>query len=452
MRKIITTILLVSLICVACKSKSLLQAHTSTATKKPELTATTSSFQDSLINYGKEYLKVPYRYGGTTSNGFDCSGFTSHVYRNFGYDLQRSSRDQAKQFPSVKKNELQVGDLVFFEGRRHNRNVGHVGIVTDTNPNGEFRFIHASVRQGVIVSSSTEAYYASRYLKAGRVAEHTNTAMYAGTNSAKNSSSFAHTDKNPKTQNINDNVYHTVARGDNLSTISKKYDVPISTIQHLNNLTSKRIKRGQKLLITEVVHIPAMSIARANPVDASSSATSKVVTNLKVNNTLYESQNPEITTPDWKQREISPALIPLNSAQSKTHSELQVEGEEPTIQSVSTERMLTHKVKVGESLYSIAGKHNMSIEELKVLNNLTDNSINAGQSLKVKLSNDSDPVDIPSNKLTRSTETAYHKVKQGDTLYSIARMYGCSVNDLRKLNTDLSNTIKVGDKIRVKAL
>ena len=125
--------------------------------------------QDSVINFGKRYMSTPYRYGGTTPKGFDCSGFTSYVYRQFGFSLNRASRDQAKQFPSIPKKELQTGDLVFFEGRKQNGIVGHVGIVTERKENGEFQFLHSSIKRGVTVSSSDEPYYAARYLKGGRV-------------------------------------------------------------------------------------------------------------------------------------------------------------------------------------------------------------------------------------------------------------------------------------------
>lgn len=87
------------------------------------------NLSDSLINYGKLFLNTPYRYGAGGTAHFDCSGFTSHVFRNFGYNLQRSSADQANQFPEIAKSQLQPGDLVFFNGRRRNGRVGHVGIV-----------------------------------------------------------------------------------------------------------------------------------------------------------------------------------------------------------------------------------------------------------------------------------------------------------------------------------
>ena len=131
-----------------------------------------STIQDDLLAYSKRYLGKPYRYAGKGPNAFDCSGFTSFVFRNFGYRLSPSSAGQDRQVPTVsRKEDLRLGDLVFFEGGRRNGSVGHVGIVTEVLRNGQFRFIHASTTSGVIVSHSGEPYYAARYLRGGRVLE-----------------------------------------------------------------------------------------------------------------------------------------------------------------------------------------------------------------------------------------------------------------------------------------
>lgn len=158
------TFILLSLILASCGvSKSTLT------------TKSTSTIQDDIITYSKKHLGKPYRYSGKGPNSFDCSGFTSFVFNNFGYKLHSSSPGQDRQFPTIaKKEDLAVGDLVFFEGRRKNGQVGHVGIVTEIYPNNNFKFIHSSTSNGVIISSSTEPYYSSRYLRGGRVIERIN--------------------------------------------------------------------------------------------------------------------------------------------------------------------------------------------------------------------------------------------------------------------------------------
>ncbi|NLO69896.1 MAG: LysM peptidoglycan-binding domain-containing protein [Porphyromonadaceae bacterium] len=437
-RNIIITCL-ITLACISCKSKSQIQVSTSSETRAEQNTVTLT-LQDSLINYGRNYLRVPYRYGGTTSRGFDCSGFTSHVYKNFGYNLNRSSRDQATQFPSVQKRDLQTGDLVFFEGRRKNKVVGHVGIVTETKPNGEFDFIHASVQQGVIISSSTEAYYASRYLKAGRVIDNKNSQSYVrnSTRLPANSAAVSTAANHPVSQKkIVDAIYHTVKRGDNLASIAKKYDVPITTIQHLNNLPSKRIKRGQKLLITEAVNVPSMPLVEIQKIDFEKT----------VNRKEQQSVEPE----ERVKNEVNQSNIEQhNSSSEKLNRQDRIEivvFDQNPVESLPTHAK--HRVVGGESLSSIARKYNLTVDKLKSLNNLTSNNIHAGQILIVNASDAA--VETAENAYQEhyTANSVIHTVKRGDTLYSIARQYNCSVADIRKWNENLGDAIQVGEKIKI---
>lgn len=127
-----------------------------------------------ILDYASKFQGTRYRLGASGPNRFDCSGFTSFVFAKFGYKLNRTSGGQVENGKIIAKNELQPGDLVFFNGRRAGGSrIGHVGIVTAAdNENETFEFIHASCSQGVVVSKSTEAYYDKRYVKACRVIEH----------------------------------------------------------------------------------------------------------------------------------------------------------------------------------------------------------------------------------------------------------------------------------------
>ena len=124
-----------------------------------------------MLDYASKFKGVRYHYGATGPNRFDCSGFTSYVFSKVGVKLHRTSCEQVNDGRVVAVNELQPGDLVFFNGRRAGGDrIGHVGIVTSVdNENSTFEFIHASSSQGVTVSKSTEAYYVKRYVKACRV-------------------------------------------------------------------------------------------------------------------------------------------------------------------------------------------------------------------------------------------------------------------------------------------
>ncbi|MDM8250632.1 C40 family peptidase [Phocaeicola barnesiae] len=143
------------------------------------LSAQTSTSADStsvtghdIVKVAMKYIGVPYRSGRMNPKvGFDCSGFTTYVFKKENIQLTRSSRSQFTEGVEVSScTDLQKGDLVFFGGSRSSStSIGHVGIVTDVNPStGTFSFIHAS-RTGIRISSSDEPYYAKRYVGARRI-------------------------------------------------------------------------------------------------------------------------------------------------------------------------------------------------------------------------------------------------------------------------------------------
>ena len=124
---------------------------------------------DNMLEEAFSHLGARYRRGQSGPNAFDCSGFTSYVFKNLGIDLNRSSRSQYTQGDPVDKDELRTGDLVFFTGSNSRGPIGHVGIVVDVDHvDGSFNFIHASIK-GVKVSNSKERYYSRRYVGARRV-------------------------------------------------------------------------------------------------------------------------------------------------------------------------------------------------------------------------------------------------------------------------------------------
>ena len=124
---------------------------------------------DSLVHFARSFIGTPYGYGQSNGKRFDCSGFTFYIFSHYGHTLARTSRDQYLEGDSVAHGSWAVGDLVFFSGRSGGQTrIGHVGIVVECNGD-EFDFIHASTSRGVIVSHSTENYYASRYIGARRV-------------------------------------------------------------------------------------------------------------------------------------------------------------------------------------------------------------------------------------------------------------------------------------------
>ncbi len=112
-----------------------------------------------------KYYKTPYKFGGNSLKGIDCSGFTQSIYKNvLDINLNRSARQQYLQGEVIEnKNDLEFGDLVFFNTRRKVR-PGHVGIHLWDN-----FFVHANVKNGVTVNSLDEEYYSKRYMGARRI-------------------------------------------------------------------------------------------------------------------------------------------------------------------------------------------------------------------------------------------------------------------------------------------
>lgn len=124
-------------------------------------TAQAASVSD-LTATASKYIGVPYVYGGTTASGLDCSGFTKLVFKQLGYEINRTAAAQYKQGTSVSKSNLQAGDLVFFNTLG---GVSHVGISL-----GGSKFIHAGSSTGVTVADINSSYWAKKYVGAKRIA------------------------------------------------------------------------------------------------------------------------------------------------------------------------------------------------------------------------------------------------------------------------------------------
>ncbi|MDD7080456.1 MAG: C40 family peptidase [Prevotella sp.] len=149
-----------------------LQQSTAVAENKVASVSYNANFGESVVQTALQYLGASYRSGMSGPYAFDCSGFTSYVYRQQNVSILRSSRSQYTQgTPIARIADLKKGDLVFFGGRGSLRSVGHVGIVMDVDPSGNnFSFVHAA-SGGVKVSDSNEAYYSRRYIGARRIVE-----------------------------------------------------------------------------------------------------------------------------------------------------------------------------------------------------------------------------------------------------------------------------------------
>lgn len=201
---------------------------------------------------------------------------------------------------------------------------------------------------------------------------------------------------------ISDSTY-IVKSGDSLYSIAKKYNTTVDEIKKLNNLTSNSLSIGQ------ILNIPLSEVVLVNEYI------------VKSGDSLYSIANKYNTTVN--------ELKSLNNLSSNTLSISQVL-KLPKVDEIVT--VNEYIVKSGDSLYSIAKKYNTSVDELKSLNNLTTNMLSIGQKLNIPV------IEEVSNVYT---------VKSGDNLYSIARKFNTTVNDIKSKNNLSSNTLSIGQKL-----
>lgn len=129
----------------------------------------TNYFAEQLIHNASENLGTRYRSGGTSTEGFDCSGLMFTTFKKFDITLPRSSHEMAQIGKEIDSRNAKKGDLIFFKTFGGSR-ISHVGMITEVNGD-EIKFIHSSTSLGVIVSSTTEAYYKRTFAQINRVLE-----------------------------------------------------------------------------------------------------------------------------------------------------------------------------------------------------------------------------------------------------------------------------------------
>lgn len=213
---------------------------------------------------------------------------------------------------------------------------------------------------------------------------------------------------------VGENSIYTVQRGDSLYSIAKKFNVSVDALKNANNLQNNLIRIGQKLVI------PGFT-------DTNLSTITYIV---QKGDTLYAIASTYNTTVDEIKR-----LNNLNSNILSIGDELKI----PTSKSAipNTEPILdsnSYIVKRGDTLYSIAKNNNVNLQDLINSNNLTDYELYIGQILKIPSGNNS---------------TDEYIVKSGDTLYSIARQFDTTVNNIKSLNNLSSNTLNIGQVLKI---
>ena len=205
-------------------------------------------------------------------------------------------------------------------------------------------------------------------------------------------------------EEIDDNIY-IVKKGDTLYGIANKYGISVDELKAINNLTNNNLSVGQVLKIPEIIEddVPNENIYI-----------------VKSGDTLYSIAN--------KYGMSVQELKDLNKLTSNTLSI----GQQLVVSEGNAGTLDTYTVKAGDTLYTIAKKYGLTVSELKQLNNLTSDILSIGQVLNISNSNTS----LPSNT---------YIVKSGDSLYSIAKKYGITVDALKSANGKTSNLLSIGE-------
>ncbi|MBP1639484.1 MAG: hypothetical protein H6Q17_1067 [Bacteroidetes bacterium] len=417
--------------------------------------------RDSLVRYAKTLINTPYRSGAKNGNGFDCSGYTSYVYRKFGMTLNGSSGSQVANGKEVDIDNLKKGDLVFFKGHNSKTSrIGHVGIFIDRNADGSFNFIHSANGGGVRIDNSNADYYAKRYVTGCTVIPEKKKLYKFDPVQVKSFSEFDNSIQYASTSKI-----HKVKKGESLYTIAKEYNVSENQLKEWNKLSGSKLKPGQKLSIKS---------DKDSAIKNDNNNENKTTQNNRNSKTHVVKKGESFYSIAQKYRISEEELIKANSKNDGKlkpgdklriitgYSALANKNDKDQSEKIVTKTELsrqTHKIKKGETLSEIAEKYHTTTTQLKRWNKLSGDKLKPGASLTVQITKKEAPIKesknevtaeasqkeaITSTELTTKTITSKksHKVRRGETLSGIADKYGESDGtDFRKTSPERDLTL-----------
>lgn len=220
--------------------------------------------------------------------------------------------------------------------------------------------------------------------------------------------------------------YYTVKRGDTLYSIANQFNTTVANLKELNNLTSNNLQIGQVLLVTEKVY-PNVTTYTVQRGDTLYGIASKFGTTVS---TIRELNNLTTNTLLPGQQILIPASI------EPTEPTMPVEPE-PTTPTETETPYLIYTVQRGDSLWKISQRYGIPVNEIIAFNNLDTINLKVGDELR-----------IPVSSLNDDTKQTY-TVKNGDTLWSIAKSFNVSVDDLKNANNLTTNLLTVGQNLTI---
>lgn len=313
----------------------------------------TMSLRDSIVEEASHHLGKRYQYAGKGPKRFDCSGFTSYVFRQFGYELSTSSASQYLQGKKRSLSDVQKGDLIFFKGSNaKSKGVGHVGIVYEVFPDGKnttLKFIHASISSGVTIDEYPSAdYYRIRFIGLKNVINETERReqeeeqqqeeetpqeeVPSLNDQQEGEEIITEEEMTPEKREISpytatyDTIRHIVKKKETLFKISRKNNCTVEELMAWNGLKDTYLTLGQTLIILK--------------------------------------ENPNKETP-------KPIVKPDKEEKGNDSG-----------------NVILHTVKAKETLYRLSKEYDCSVDDIKRWNHLEDNSLKIGQTIIIKKSED----------------------------------------------------------------
>ncbi|MDD3860765.1 MAG: LysM peptidoglycan-binding domain-containing protein [Bacteroidales bacterium] len=300
---------------------------------------------DSIIDYGKTFVGLNYRYGGITPAGFDCSGFIFHIHRHFNLPMPRVPSATCLMGEKVHIDSLQPGDLVYFKTRAaYDNTIGHVAMVIEKIP-GSFMMIHSASHAGLVIEDFAKySYYVSRYLFANRLPDE----FYLRQWNDSLMNIYRYRNADLYTEHVEPMIpaeqpagtiemQYTVKSGDAISLIASWYGVKTAEILAWNGMGGYNLRVGQvlKIYIKEEL----------------------------------KSRYGNINDLSFEEKQKSVGIDPVKN---------EVEPEDPNYE--------YYTVKAGDSPYSISKKYTgISADDIMKLNGITNpSSLRIGQRLKIK--------------------------------------------------------------------
>jgi len=211
---------------------------------------------------------------------------------------------------------------------------------------------------------------------------------------------------------INKKNTYTVKSGDSLYQIAKKYNTTVDELKKINNLSSNSLKIGQ------ILKIPSSK-------EIFETENKENIYIVKSGDSLYQIAKKYNTTVDELKKINNLSSNNLNIGQKLILPNKNVE---------ESNQYTTYTVQKGDSLYQISKKYNTTVDELKKINNLNSNSLSIGQKLKVPTINE---------------DYLNYIVQKGDSLYQIAKKYNVTINEIKSLNGLTTNNLSIGQNLKI---